>query len=449
MLKPYRNILFAIVTVAVSSFALGYAARQFSARHPGAHRLWFASLTDGRGLSSDPSRTFALVLEDVRDSYVDRITDEAPLAHGALRGMVDELDDPNSRFLDAEETRSLLDAADGLFHGVGAIVHIETSRTNEGERRRAVVVNVLPGGPAAAAGLRVGDVIVKINEKWLYEPRLNLKVAPRGEAVTDASPTEPAIRDDAEMDDFLLYQTRDIMRPLSEDGQTLRLLVLGPGGNSLERLIVVTAPLSVRAPRAAAITETKPTGGRGQPQRVAEIRIPAFTRTTGPDLDAALADARRARADRVVLDLRGCVGGRVERAVQVASRFVDGSVGTVERRQAGRSVRVPLTARRTENAWTGPLAVLVDRSTLGSAELLAGALAARNRAILVGVRTFGDGSEQSVIPLGDGSSLLLTTGKYFAPDGLSFQAKGVSPGAAAITSTDPAALARDLLARRG
>jgi len=438
MQKSYQNVLIVCLVVALGSFALGFGARHFSAQKPGNHRMWLASLTGGRGLSGSPSQTFSAVLESVEDSFVDRITDQRPLTYGALREMMDALDDPNSRFLDPEETRDMLEAEDGLFHGIGAVVHIEATHTAEGERRRAILANVLPGGPANAAGLRVGDVIVKIDDKWVYRPYTELKVAPRGEKVTDASPTEPAIPDTAEVEDFLVYSTQDILRPLSQDGKSLRLLLLGPGGKSLEQVTVETAPTSIRAAQVVKVASG-----------VAEIRIAGFTRTTGPDLDAALAEARRQGARQVVLDMRGCLGGQTERAVQVASRFMDGPVGAVERKQGGANKRFTLTAHRTANAWTGPLAVLVDRSTLGSAELLAGALATKARATLVGARTFGDGLEHTVIPLRDGSSLLMTTGKFYAAGGEAYQAKGIAPGVAVASAPEQMNAARRLLAKKG
>jgi carboxyl-terminal processing protease len=155
--------------------------------------------------------------------------------------------------------------------------------------------------------------------------------------------------------------------------------------------------------------------------------MPAFTNTVGPELDAGLRRARAAGAKRLVLDLRGSVGGPLERALQVASRFTEGSMGSVERKVNGRLVRSDLKVSRSGEWWDGPVAVLVDGTTLGTAELLASGLDAHRRAPLVGSRTFGDGTEQNVLLLKDGSAMLLTTGKYFQANGATWNTRGVAP----------------------
>jgi carboxyl-terminal processing protease len=261
-----------------------------------------------------------------------------------------------------------------------------------------------------------------------------------GEKPSAAQPgkdSEPAPAPDApqavtaDPDDAFLFSTHDIMQKLSEDGDTVKLAVMGPQRKSLETLEIVAAPTTV-----AGATALKSEPGVG------EIRIGGLTKTIGPELDRALDTVRAAGAKKLVLDLRGCVGGPTDRAVQVAARFMDGPVGGVERRSGGKNVKLSLTARRTANAWTGPLAVLVDAQTLGAAELLAGALANRESTTLVGRHTFGDGLEQSVVPLKDGSSLVMTTGKFTAANGQGYQARGIIPGIAVATAADqmPAAL---------
>jgi carboxyl-terminal processing protease len=443
MRKSYRNLLLACLAVGVVSFAAGFAARKYGTRSAGSHPLWLASLT-GAGIGSAPSDTFSDVLEALEDSYVDRIDDEKPLTYGALRQMMDTLDDPNSRFLDPAETRDLLEAQDGVFHGIGAVVSIVATQEKDGEHRRAVVANVLPNSPAQRAGLRAGDVIVKIGDQWVYEafPKLHAaaRLLPGAKPAAAAEPgkdSEPVVAPDApqavtaDPDDAFLFSTHDIMQKLSEDGDTVKLAVMGPQRKSLETLEIVAAPTTVTGATALA----------SEPG-VGEIRIGGLTKTIGPELDRALESVRAAGAKKLVLDLRGCVGGPTDRAVQVAARFMDGTVGGVERRSGGKNVKLSLAARQTSNAWTGPMAVLVNDQTLGAAELLAGALANRQNTTLVGRHTFGDGLEQSIVPLKDGSSLVMTTGKFTAANGQGYQARGIVPRIAVASAAEqmPAAL---------
>jgi carboxyl-terminal processing protease len=220
------------------------------------------------------------------------------------------------------------------------------------------------------------------------------------------------------------------MQRLSQDGKTERLIVMGPGAKSLEALDVT-----------AAATQTRPVEVASGDAGTAEIRISGLTKSVGPELDQAISQAVQSGAKRLVLDLRGCVGGSLERAALVAGRFTDGPLGTVDRKAGKKIVKTQLVAHKTGNEWNGPLVVMVNHSTLGAAEFLAGSLSARHRATLVGARTFGDGLEHTVVVLKDGSSLLMTTGKIYISNGQSYQARGVSPAVAVASAADQASAA--------
>ena len=423
MQRTYRNLFLICAVVAVASFAMGLYARKYSSGHRAGRSMWLASLT-GRGMSRSPSQTFAAVLDNLEDSYVDKIQDEKVLTYGALRQMMDELDDPNSRFLDPAETQDVLDAEDGVFHGIGAVVNIESTHFKLGEHRRAVVANVLPGGPASKAGLRVGDAIVMIGNQWIYGPHLKLKVVRRSDKSAQPAPTPP------QNEDAVLFKTQDIMQRLSRDGQSVRLTLMGGGGKSLEVVDVAAAATRIPAVEVAS-----------RDAAVAEVRISGLTKSVGRELDSALERATESGAKRIVLDLRGCVGGSLERATQMASRFTDGALGSIDRKVGAKTGKVSLVAHKTRNSWAGPLVVMVDHSTLGAAEFLAGSLAAKGRATVVGTRTFGDGLEHSVLVLHDGSSLLMTTGKIYTSNGQSFQARGVTPAVTVASAAEQSAAA--------
>jgi carboxyl-terminal processing protease len=400
--------------VALASFGLGRLIG--SGAHVGDPKNWIASLTGVRGLGNSPSRTFDAVLENLESSFVDRITDERPLSYGAVRQMVDALGDPNSRFLEPWEVADVLEAEDGTFHGIGAILNFEKA---DG-LLKTVVANVLPGSPAEHAGLKPGDVIVRVNDQWVMQaPRRSVRVVPRGTAWKPGDGSGkllPLPKDETELAEVILTSPGATMRLLSTDNATVTLALRTNDPLTLETVSMRTSPTTVKA-----VETSEPEDG------AVTLRIGGFTRTIGPELDAAVAKAKAFGAKRLVLDLRGSVGGPLERSLQVAARFTDGPVGFVERKTAGKLARQPLTVTPSGERWSGPLAVLVDRTTLGTAELLAAALQSRNRATLVGARTFGDGTEQNIIPLKDGSAIQLTTGKYYTTDGIAYNARGVTP----------------------
>ncbi len=407
-----KYILFALVSLAVFGISFEYGRKARAHHHTFLRNRWLASIAT-RGIGGAPSRVFAEVLENLEQGFVDRITDERPLTQGALRGMADALGDSRSRYLTPEEARGLIELQDGTAHGIGAVIE----PVGKAPMRRLVVVSVLPGSPAEKAGLKPGEVIMKIDDKFaLFPPMVRMQLRPRdadGKVTPGPGTPEPEKPEEIRDDDIMnLYES---YRTLSEDGRSISLVVKGKAPNTLESFAVQTGPTAVRS------VETS------QPRPdVTLIRIGGFTRTIGPDLDRALARASGSKG--IVLDLRGCIGGPQDRALQVLSRFADGPMGSVERRTDAGMARAKLAVNRTENAWTGKLVVLADKTTAGNAEWLAGALTASGRAKLVGARTYGDGFERSLIPFRDGSAYLLTTGKYFLPDGKAYAGAGLTPG---------------------
>jgi carboxyl-terminal processing protease len=163
--------------------------------------------------------------------------------------------------------------------------------------------------------------------------------------------------------------------------------------------------------------------GRGGPT-VARISIPAFTRGVGRQVRTAVAAAARARSAGVVLDLRGNPGGLLDEAVETASVFLDGGPVVSYTRRAGDTVQLDAVSVGDVRV---PLVVLVDGGTASAAEVVAGALQDRGRAVLVGSRTFGKGTVQEPRTLADGSALELTVARYRTPSGRSLEGAGLEP----------------------
>lgn len=189
----------------------------------------------------------------------------------------------------------------------------------------------------------------------------------------------------------------------------LRALLEGPPDSGTGGVTTATAP---------AVTSSSLSGG------IVAIRVPAFAAGSGVQVQAAVRAAEGRHATGVVLDLRGNPGGLLSEAVTAASAFLDG--GPVVR-LSGRTVPAQTLYASRGGDTTTPVAVLVDGGTASAAEIVAGALRDRDRAVLVGSRTFGKGSVQRVVPLSDGSSFELTVATYTTPDGDAVDGVGLTP----------------------
>ena len=158
------------------------------------------------------------------------------------------------------------------------------------------------------------------------------------------------------------------------------------------------------------------------------IHITQFQEKTGKDLDAAIKELQKSAKGGlkgILLDLRNNPGGLLDQAVEVSDKFIsDGLITYIEGRKPDE--KVSFTAHK-KNDYTGPLVVLVNEGSASGSEIVAGALQDSKRAIIVGTKTFGKGSVQTIIPLADGSAVRLTTAKYYTPSGRSIQADGINP----------------------
>jgi carboxyl-terminal processing protease len=326
-----------------------------------------------KGKSTD-HRLLDEVVARVRREYVEAVPDAA-MEQAAVEGVVSSLD-PHSAFLTAAEYDEMRVNTAGSYSGVG----IEVS-AQEG---KVVVVSPIEGSPAARAGVHAGDVILAVDDQPVYPQKLN--------------------------------ETIDRMR--GSVGSHVRLAVRRGGEPEPLKFDLERSEVHVHTVRAEPMR-----GGYGY------VRITQFSDSTPADLDQALAELTVATAKPLrglVLDLRGNPGGVLESAVGVADEFLDSGVIV---RADGRTpdARFEMDATAGDVLDGAPLVVLVDGGSASGSEIVAGALRDHRRATLMGERTFGKGSVQTVIPLRDGQALKLTTSKYFTPSGASIHEKGIEP----------------------
>jgi carboxyl-terminal processing protease len=337
--------------------------------------LWIAGgERDAANLPQKDARLLAEVLDRIHDEYVDR-TDNHELMANAIRGMVGELD-PHSAFMDADEFEDLRIATEGNYSGIGVEVTLESGVI--------VVIAPIDGSPAARAGIRAGDSIIAID----------------GQPIGDAGLAEA------------------IASIRGEPGTVVNLTIgreaaAGPLEFAVERAIV-----SVHSVRFELLEP-----GYGY------LRISQFSETTGPDIAGALRSLQQSAGGKLrglVLDLRNNPGGVLDAAVEVSDAFLErGLIVSADGRSE--ESRFRMEAAAGDLTQGAPIAVLVNEGSASAAEIVAGALRDNGRAKLLGQRTFGKGSVQTVMPLEDGQALKLTTSRYYTPSGVSIHERGLEP----------------------
>lgn len=318
----------------------------------------------------------ATALSLVDTHYVDPV-DGTVLLEGAVDGMVGSLD-RYSEYMDAREYADFGRATSGRFVGIGVEI--------ESRDGWLVVVSVFPGGPAEQAGVLPGDRILAIGDTLARDLR-----------VPDAI---------------------ELVR--GESGSTLRLALRRVGVDQAVEVELVRAPVQFPAVESVLL-----------PGDVLYVRIRAFqdgvARAFSDELDrGALTSRARGGLRGVVVDLRANGGGLLTEAVDIADEFLaEGVIVSTRARVAEWTEAFPAHRRGTRPDW--PIAVLIDGNSASASEILAAALRDTGRARIVGVRSFGKGTVQEVVPLPEGGALKLTIARFYSPTGQRIDGAGVTP----------------------
>ncbi|MGZ3515482.1 MAG: S41 family peptidase, partial [Thermodesulfobacteriota bacterium] len=307
--------------------------------------------------------------------YVDRkAINSQKMTYGAISGMVDSLGDTgHSRFLTPQMLKQERNLTRGNFEGIGAEVQMKNGQL--------VIVAPIDGSPAQKAGLKAGDVILKV--------------------------------DDQEVSGLPIDQAVD--RILGPAGTRVKLTILNPKTTATRDFTLIRASITVRSITWHLLPGTK----------VVNLRLATFSKGVTEDLQKALLTIEKEKITGLILDLRNNPGGLLDEAVSTASQFLSTGNVLLEKNAAGK-VR-PTPVRPGGVAVSLPLIVLINGGTSSGAEIVAGALQDAHRAKLVGEKSFGTGTVLQTFSLSDSSALLLAIEEWLTPDGHVIWHQGISP----------------------
>ena len=329
--------------------------------------------TEIEALPLEHLRIFTKVYSGVRSSYIEEI-DDATLLEYAIKGILSELD-PHSAYLDATSFDNLQIQTTGEFGGLGIEVGMEDGFVK--------VISPIDDTPAERAGVEAGDLIIKLDDETVKGLSLNQAIE-KMRGAKDSEIVLTIVRDGVEQP-FDITIVRDVIK--------------------------------VRSVRSGV-----------RDDYYGYIRVAQFQLNTGKDVKDAYAKLIEASPDLrgIILDLRNNPGGVLGAAVDVADAFLDGGmVVYTEGRLQGAAKQY--FAQKGDISDGLPIVVLINDGSASASEIVAGALQDQNRALVLGTRSFGKGSVQSVIPITDDRAVKLTTALYYTPNGRSIQAQGIEP----------------------
>lgn len=332
-----------------------------------------SSTPDGALLPLEDLRTFTRIYDHIRSGYVEEISD-TQLLEFAIKGMLSELD-PHSAYLDKRAFADLQVNTTGEFGGVGIEIGTENGFIK--------VISPIDGTPAQKAGIQTGDLIIRLDDKPVKGMTLNESV--------------------------------QMMR--GPKGSKLIMNIMRSGMEKPFDVIIIRDIIKVQSVRTRLIDDD-----------FLYVRIAQFQIDSGRDLARKIKEHMASNADLkgIVLDLRNNPGGVLQSSVEVADVFMDtGLVVYTEGRLENSDINY--------NAGPGdvtaglPVVVLINEGSASASEIVAGALQDHKRAVIMGTRSFGKGSVQTVIPISEERAIKLTTALYFTPSGRSIQAQGIEP----------------------
>ena len=316
---------------------------------------------------------FAEALAMVEQRHVEDKTPE-DLVYGALGGLLSSLDS-YSQFLTPEDYEDLLTETEGEFGGLGIEITIKESLLT--------IVSPIEDTPAWEAGLKAGDIIVKIEEE-----------VTKGITLSEA-----------------------VKKLRGEPGSDVTITVLRDKDKKVEDVTITRGIIKIKDIKRALVLEDS----------IGYVRIAEFRERTVGDLDKELKKLKEADLKGLIIDVRNNPGGLLYSAIEASSRFLEDGKIVVSTKSKTEKETTYKSLPARQKFLDIPLVVLINKGSASGSEILAAALRENNRAILLGEKTFGKGSVQTIVPLSDGSALRLTTSKYYTPAGESIHEEGIEP----------------------
>lgn len=325
-------------------------------------------------LPFDDLRAFTEIFGHIKNDYVEPVADKK-LFEDAIRGMLTGLD-PHSSYLDEEQYEELKVGTTGQFGGLGIEVTMENGFVK--------VVSPIDDTPAQRAGIKAGDLIIRLDEKPV-----------KGMSLNDAV---------------------KMMR--GEPGSNITLTVVREGEEAPLKFTLTRAVIKVKSVKSRLLEP-----GYGY------LRISSFQSMTGQSLKdsiAALREESKGKLKGLILDLRNNPGGVLNAAVDVSDAFLQSGL-IVYTKGRIKDSEMKFTASPDDLLGGAPMVVLINEGSASASEIVAGALQDHKRAIIMGEKSFGKGSVQTILPMSNGGAVKLTTARYYTPSGRSIQAEGIEP----------------------
>ncbi len=329
------------------------------------------SIVGAEGEGYEDLKVFTEVLTMVKKNYVEEVKTK-DLVYGAIKGMLSSLD-PHSNFLNPEAYKEMQAETKGEFGGIGIQIGIKDGMLT--------VIAPIEDTPAYRAGIKAGDKIIKVNNESTKEMSLH-------DAVTK-------------------------MRGVPKTPVTIT--IIREGWKETKDITIVREIIKIKSVKSKLLEDG-----------IGYVKINQFQEQTASDLSIVLEKLKQDQMNSLILDLRNNPGGLLNSAVGVTSQFLapDKLVVYIKGRKGERT---EYNTNDERQSYDVPMVVLVNEGSASASEIVAGALKDWSRAVILGAKTFGKGSVQSVIPLSDGSGLRLTTAIYYTPKGTSIQATGIAP----------------------